>query len=166
MTRKTLWIALVIVLGLALIPLARTSAQQVTPPSDDEVNAVAKDLYCPVCNNVTLDVCPTQACAQWRELIREKLSEGWTSAEIKDYFARQYGDQVLPVPPRRGFNLLVYLLPAIVIAGGSIWLGFHLNMMKKTHENLNGVLPRQDQATAREDEYSARIEAELEQKKD
>ncbi len=32
------------------------------PPTDDEVNRIAKQLYCPVCENTPLDVCPTQAC--------------------------------------------------------------------------------------------------------
>jgi cytochrome c-type biogenesis protein CcmH/NrfF len=54
------------------------SAQDTEPtgPTDDEVNAIAKQLYCPVCENIPLDVCPTQACAQWRDLIREKLARG------------------------------------------------------------------------------------------
>ncbi|MDP1779752.1 MAG: cytochrome c-type biogenesis protein CcmH, partial [Anaerolineales bacterium] len=52
-------------------------------PTDDEVNAIAQQLYCPVCENTPLDVCPTEACRQWRELIRLQLSQGMTEAEIK-----------------------------------------------------------------------------------
>ena len=66
------------ILGLGLAttlfsPASPAKAQEPTP-SANEVNAVAKQLYCPVCENVPLDVCPTQACAQWRATIREKLS--------------------------------------------------------------------------------------------
>ncbi len=35
--------------------------------SDDQVNEVAGGLYCPVCESTPLDVCPTQACADWRD---------------------------------------------------------------------------------------------------
>jgi len=83
------------------------------PPTDDEVNAIAKQLFCPVCENIPLDVCPTQACEEWRELIRLKLSEGWSEEQIKSYFAEQYGARVLASPPAKGFNILFYALPAI-----------------------------------------------------
>lgn len=83
--------------------------------TDDQVNAVAHQLYCPICQNVSLDSCPTQACTQWRELIRQKLSEGWSQTQINDYFARQYGSQVLAEPPPQGFNILIYALPPLLL---------------------------------------------------
>lgn len=95
------------------------SAQEQTPsPSDDDVNEIAGQMYCPVCENIPLDVCDTPACAQWRDLIREKLAAGWTEDQIKDYFVLQYGDRVLAEPPRRGLNWLVYILPAAFFLGG------------------------------------------------
>jgi len=95
------------------------SAQEQTPsPSDDDVNEIAGQMYCPVCENIPLDVCDTRACAQWRDLIREKLAAGWTEDQIKDYFVLQYGDRVLAEPPRRGLNWLVYILPAAFFLGG------------------------------------------------
>lgn len=70
---------------------AGTAKAQAPTPSDDQVNAIARQLYCPVCENTPLDVCPTEACRQWRELIRQQLSEGWTEAQIKQYFVANYG---------------------------------------------------------------------------
>ena len=103
-----------------LLPVDGVLAQELPPagPTDDQVNAVAKQLYCPVCENIPLDVCPTQACAQWRELIREKLSEGWNEDEIKNYFVAQYGDRVLATPPRRGLNWMVYIIPPLALVAG------------------------------------------------
>ncbi len=99
---------------------ADTSARVIT---DDEVNAVAKQLYCPVCENTPLDVCPTQACKDWRELIRQQLSDGWTEQQIKDYFVANFGPRVLANPPNKGFTSLVWLLPfAALLAGGAfLW---------------------------------------------
>ena len=65
---------------LAVLSTPPAALAQQPTPSDDEVNAIAKQLFCPVCENTPLDVCPTQACAQWRELIREKLAAGWSEA--------------------------------------------------------------------------------------
>ena len=111
-------ILLLFLLVIILDSPALVSAQDNNPISDDEVNALAKELYCPVCENIPLDVCPTKACAQWRELIRDKMALGWNENQIKEFFAEQYGDQVLAVPPRRGFNWLIYVLPPLVVVAG------------------------------------------------
>ena len=79
--------------------LAQASTPSTGTVTDDQVNAIAKQLYCPVCENIPLDVCPTQACAEWRGLIRDMLSQGKSETEIKTYFVQQYGDRVLGTPP-------------------------------------------------------------------
>src|SRR5512147_940469 len=79
-----------------------TALAQSGTPSDDEVNAIARKLYCPVCESTPLDVCPTQACKEWRELIRTMLAEGKTEDEILQHFVDQYGARVLAEPPKEG----------------------------------------------------------------
>jgi cytochrome c-type biogenesis protein CcmH len=111
--------------GACSVPVAAVLAEATPTPgsnpasvSDDRVNAVARQMYCPVCENIPLDVCPTQACAEWRELIRLKLSQGWTDQQIQQYFAEQYGARVLAMPPRQGFFWLIYVLPPVFILLG------------------------------------------------
>jgi len=130
-------------------------------PSDDQVNSVAKQLYCPVCENIPLDVCPTQACAQWRDLIRQKLAAGWSADQIKTYFAAQYGDRVLAEPPRQGPNQVVnsmfYVLIGLSILGGVIVLVRVLSGERKSvpvrPPEVNGVPPSET--------YVSRIEEDL-----
>jgi len=118
MNRRTVYLVLFLIL---LAMPAAALAQEATPViPDDAVNAIAKQMYCPVCENIPLDVCGTQACHQWRELIRQRLAEGWSEQQIKDYFVQQYGDRVLAEPPRQGFNWLVYIVPPVVILLGVI----------------------------------------------
>ena len=93
-------------------------AQQPTP-SDDDVNKIASQLFCPVCENTPLDVCPTQACAQWRDEIRLRLAQGWSEDQIKEYFAESYGIRVLAEPPRQGLNWLVYIVPPVAFIAGA-----------------------------------------------
>jgi cytochrome c-type biogenesis protein CcmH len=117
MIKKSLFaIALTLLFGGLVVGIV--FAQQPTP-SDDQVNTIAKQLYCPVCEATPLDVCPTQACAQWRELIRQKLAEGWGDQQIKDYFVQQYGARVLGTPPPKGINWLVYVAPLLFVVAGS-----------------------------------------------
>lgn len=150
---------------LAFATFTSASAQDTTP-TDDEVNAIAKQLYCPVCENTPLDVCPTEACRQWRELIRQQLKEGKTETEIKQYFVDNYGARVLSEPPRTGFNWLVYIVPPVLILAGAIILfsSFRAWTKPKSAEADEG--PEEETGTSSsEDEYIRRLEEELKNKK-
>ena len=131
-------------------------------PTDDDVNAIAKQLYCPVCENTPLDVCPTEACRQWRELIRLQLSEGMTETEIKQYFVDNYGARVLSEPPRTGLNWLVYILPPIIILAGAFFLfrAFQVWTQPKAVESGPSGEGAGTSSEAKDD-YVARIEEEL-----
>lgn len=154
---KQLALALLAAVGFALLLVSLALAQQPTP-SDNEVNVIARQLYCPVCENIPLDVCPTQACAQWRELIREKLAQGWDEGRIKAYFVEQYGARVLAAPPAQGLNWLAYLVPPIAILSGAYILFRAMKSWRKP--SLEGEaqvnVPEQP-----EDEYVKRFEEEL-----
>lgn len=154
-------IVALVVMAAAVVTAQGVAAQQ-PPPSDDQVNGVAHQLYCPVCENTPLDVCPTQACAQWRELIREKLSQGWSDQQIKDYFAAQYGPRVLAEPPRSGLNWLVYLLPPAVFLLGA-YLVFRVMRSARRRQTVNAA-PAANQLS--DDPYLRRLEEQLRQKKE
>src|SRR5688572_18784455 len=115
---------------ISIVWVGMVSAQPPTP-SDDDVNQIAQQMYCPVCENTPLDVCPTQACAQWRALIREKLAAGWTEAQIKQYFVEQYGARVLAEPPREGWYMLLYILPPLLLLLGGYIVYRAVSSMRK-----------------------------------
>jgi cytochrome c-type biogenesis protein CcmH len=114
-------------------------------------------MYCPVCENIPLDVCGTTACAQWREQIREKLAEGWTKEQIYDLFVNLYGDRVLAEPPRRGINWLVYVIPPAVFLVGVVVLYMGFKSWKKPVEEVVQEIPE----TEAKDDYVSRLEDEL-----
>jgi len=139
---------------------AQTVFAQQTIPSDNDVNAIAKEMYCPVCENIPLDVCPTQACAQWRELIRLKLSQGWNEQQIKDYFVAQYGDRVLAEPPARGLHWMVYILPPVIFLIGVYILYRVFTSMRRTRGASAAAAA--DTVEIREDDpYLKKLEDEL-----
>lgn len=156
-TRITFYVLLftLLIAGFATTP---ASAQGPTP-TDDEVNRIAKQLYCPVCESTPLDVCPTEACRQWRDLIRTMLAEGKSEAEIKQYFVEHYGDRVLAEPPNR---LASYLVPGIAILLGALLLarGFQMWLKPSTTETE----PDEQEAQST-DPYIARLEEELKKQK-
>ena len=156
-------VAIFLALLFGLVAVEVVSAQQPTP-SDDQVNAVARQLYCPVCENIPLDVCPTTACAQWRELIRQKLAEGKTEQQIKDYFVEQYGARVLGTPPPKGINWLVYVVPPVAILAGVYILYRALRSWKQPTQTVD-LPPSMDGMPAEQniaqDEYIKRLEDEV-----
>lgn len=121
MKQKILFI-LAFALAASLLTIIVVKAQEGQPriPTDDEVNAVAKKLYCPVCPNTPLDVCETQACKDWRAQIRDQLASGWNEQQIMDYFVQQYGERVLGEPQRSGFTSMVWVLPLIAVLLGLV----------------------------------------------
>ncbi len=143
-------------------------AQDSTPPTDDEVNAVAHQLYCPVCESTPLDVCPTDACKDWREQIRVMLSEGKSEDEILQYFEDQYGARVLAEPPKQGFYWLIYLLPPAIILAGAVILFRSLKEWTKPKAASAGsgaVRSESSRVDAAKDDYVARLEEELKKQK-
>jgi cytochrome c-type biogenesis protein CcmH len=154
--RRFIHLAAVAALLLALTLQVGAALAQDGTPTEDEVNAIARKLYCPVCPNEPLDVCTTQACIQWRGIIRQKLTEGWSEDEIRQYFADQYGDRVLSTPPARGFNWLVYLLPPVVILGGVVVLVRVIRSWRQTPASEEPLA-----SVELEDPYVAQLEEEL-----
>ncbi len=162
-SKAVLLMSFAVAVLLLLVVSIPTLAQDVV--SDDEVNAIAKEVYCPVCENTPLDVCETKACADWRELIRDKLGQGETREEIFAYFSNQYGDRVLASPPREGFNLILWIGPFIALVFGTVLFGRYLSNLKSVAEQTNQASVTTDSATdapePSDDDYVARIEQEL-----
>lgn len=165
MKRPLLFLALG-VLALTLVAVPDSQAQE--PVTDDEVNEVARDLYCPVCENTPLDVCPTQACQDWRAEIRAQLGQGKTEEEIQQYFVERYGARVLAEPPSEGFNLIVWILPVLaVVVGGFFFVRFLRNLQQSDSAAVDSGTSMEAQASAVEppppadDDYISRVEEEV-----
>ena len=124
--RQTCWLAAtLLVVGAWVLLLsactATVMAQQGGITSDD-VSDVAEKMYCPVCENIPLDDCGTDACMDWKQEIRRQLGQGMTEDEIIDGFVARYGEQVVGIPrdaTLRSISLVTpWLLAAIVAAVG------------------------------------------------
>ncbi|HKI52986.1 MAG TPA: cytochrome c-type biogenesis protein CcmH [Anaerolineales bacterium] len=160
--RKLLRITLYVSLLLLVIFGASTRAfAQGEEPTDDEVNRIAKQLYCPVCESTPLDVCPTEACRQWRDLIRQMLTEGKNEDEIKQYFVAQYGARVLDEPPNR---LVSYAIPVVAFLLGAFLLFRGFRMWIKPVATEAGSSEEEAQPAA-QDDYIQKFEEEMKKRK-
>lgn len=134
------------------------TAQEEKPITDDEVNKIAKQLFCPTCESTPVDVCPTQACADWRALIRQKLEAGESEEQILQYFSETYGPESLAEPPRSGFGLVAWIAPVCLVLGGLIWFGRYLRQLQTAGAS---ALPQNQELTAEQKEAIRQLEKEL-----
>ena len=86
--------------------------------SDEAVHAIASQLRCVVCQNLSVADSPSEMAHQMRDLIRERLAAGDRPDQVMAYFVQRYGEWVLLAPPARGLNLLLWLAPFGAVAGG------------------------------------------------
>lgn len=80
---------------------------------------IAGELMSPACPGRTLLNCTSEHAGQWQELIRQKIAEKVPKDEIMRYFITIGGEEVLASPPKRGFTLAVWLLPAFALLNGA-----------------------------------------------
>jgi len=107
--RVTAAALLVLVVGALLGPAAAAA-----PVSEDDVHAIASELRCVVCQNLSVADSPSEMAGQMRAIVRERLAAGESPAQVRAYFVDKYGDWILLSPPRRGFTLLVWVVPYVV----------------------------------------------------
>lgn len=136
------------------------------PISDDAVNSVARRLYCPVCENIPLDTCPTAACEEWRQEIRVQLTQGRTPQQIVDDFVGRFGDRVVGTPQDPSLRALSLATPWIISALALAGAGFvFLRWWGETRRQRANPSPAAglptDAPQATIDEYRARLEADL-----
>lgn len=148
MRRAALAVAL---LALVVVPVAWADHRPTLADLEGEI-------MCPVCDT-TLDQSSSPAARQIKAVISARIAAGDSKQEIKDLLVAQYGTKILAAPPKKGFNLLAWLLPIFLLLGGAIALGLLAWRWSHTREpgppaaQLSPALERRvDEELARYDE--------------
>jgi len=96
-----------------------TAAVAAGPPVQADLEA---EIVCPTCKT-TLDQSNAPIAVRMKGYIRERIAAGDSAAEIKAQLVDQFGPGVLAEPPKRGFDLLAWLLPLGAVAVGVVVVG-------------------------------------------
>lgn len=105
----------------ALGVLAVSAAESQLPAAhvdERDVHALAAELRCVVCQNLSVADSPSEMAGQMRAVIRERLAGGERPDQVRQYFVDKYGEWILLEPRREGFTLLVWLLPPLATVAG------------------------------------------------
>ena len=106
-------LALVLACLLGAAVTAPALAAQATWSEAD----LESQLMCPVCHTL-LNNSQSAEANRIRTVIDQKHRQGWSEARTRDYLVAQFGEEVLAAPPKHGFYLLAWLVPAAVLVGG------------------------------------------------
>jgi len=81
---------------------------------------IESHLFCQDDCGMIVSGCDNATAQYMREIIIEKLQEGYTKQEVLDHFVGIYGEQVLTAPPAKGFNLVAWVTPFVFVIGGGL----------------------------------------------
>ena len=116
------------------------------------------EIMCPVCST-TLDQSDSPIARRMKADISRRIAAGQSKQEIKDAMVAEFGQQILAAPPKKGFNLLAWVLPIVLLLGGALVLGLlawrwsHAREPRPPAARLSPALERRvDEELARFDE--------------
>ncbi|MEZ4404924.1 MAG: cytochrome c-type biogenesis CcmF C-terminal domain-containing protein [Polyangiales bacterium] len=91
------------------------------PATPEEQRLFAKvRCMCGGCPRESLATCTCGWAASARERLRDRLRRGETMQAIVDAYVERYGPESLEVPPDRGHNKGLYVLPLVALAAGGV----------------------------------------------
>lgn len=157
---------LLLLLPLTLILLASfissCSAFQRPLTAEEKAQDIYKALMCPLCAGQTLEQSQSELSTQMRAVVREKVAQGMTKEEILAFFVERYGEAVLAAPPKKGFSIFVWVIPALALLVG----GFFLFRLIKAMQQRATMTPKPTpQLSDQERQYwEKRLKDELEER--
>lgn len=134
----------ILVIALIVTPLIGLGGSEAAPTPDleEQTRALAAELRCVVCQNLSVADSPSEMAQQMRASVREQLEAGKSPQEIRDFFVSKYGEWVLLAPTDTGFNWLLWWLPIIfLIAGVIAVLGLARRWSRRKTARASTTLP-------------------------
>jgi len=125
---------LVLFLFALLLPLvahAVTPGEMLADPAlEARARAITMELRCLVCQNQSIDDSDASLAKDLRVLVREKLKEGMSDAQVREFVHSRYGDFVLLRPPMKPGTLLLWSAPLIALLAGAaaVWMAARRRM--------------------------------------
>ena len=127
-----------VLVAAAMPSLAAESQPVATDPAlEARVNGLAAELRCLVCQNQSLADSHADLAIQLKGQVRDQLRAGRSEDEVIAYMTERYGDFVLYRPPLKASTVLLWVGPALLVAGGLGVLGWGLRRKPPTVVELS-----------------------------
>ena len=129
-------ILFIVSIHASVLLMACTNAQADVPPIEQRAQALNKSIMCPVCPGESIDQSQVALAVQMRGIVNEKLAEGWTDEQVREFFVERYGPSVLLEPPTEGISLLAWVVPPVgIIAAIVVFIAVVRHMRRRPEES-------------------------------
>lgn len=126
---------LLLALLVALVPASALALESLSP----EALEIANSLNCPICEGQSVRDSNSQLAQQMRVVIQQDVAAGRSRDQIIKYFTDRYGIGILRDPPKSGFVLTLWWLPAVAVVIGALILGgFVMQKRGREKSKLDG----------------------------
>jgi len=105
-----------VAVALATLVSAPTGAFAACPRTS--VGELENEVMCPVCKTPLAVAEKAPQAERQRAFIQERVDRCESKGDIKAALVAEFGDEVLALPERKGFDLAAYLVPAGALALG------------------------------------------------
>jgi cytochrome c-type biogenesis protein CcmH len=123
---------------LAITALAlATAAPAVASEKQPTLGELEEEVMCPTCKTL-LEASDAPVADRMRVFIRSRIAAGDTKSEIKETLVAQFGEAVLASPPKRGFNLTIWIAPVATLIGGCLALGWFGHRASRKRADADG----------------------------
>ena len=154
----------IIIIGLALLTLLFPGLSAAAPYHNEEAlqkkaSEINDLIMCPLCAGQTIAQSSNETSSQMRNLVLKMLRQGESKEKILQYFESRYGERILAKPNKKGFNLILWVLPFGLVSLAAIVIYFLMRRWSARVPVAPGAYLDGDQL----DEYKERLEKELKQ---
>lgn len=128
--RAVWWVGLLVVVAVALALGARQPGPAPGPAA--RIAALDAELRCPSCDGLSVAQSDAASAAVIRRTVADDVHAGRSDAQIVAALEAGYGPSILLRPPTHGTEALVWLVPALAVAGGVVGVATVLWRRRRT----------------------------------
>jgi len=117
----------------------------VSPAISVTVQEITRGLACPCGCNMIVSACEgSMECSHAKQItdqVSKMIDKGKSKNDIIRFFVNSYGEKILAVPTKKGFNLTAWILPffAIILGAGIVYIFLNRSIIsrKNTESRIN-----------------------------
>jgi len=118
------------------------------PELETQVNKIAVELRCLVCQNETIAGSNAELAVDLRQQIRDQLQNGKSKEDIMAYMVDRYGDFVLYKPPVKISTFILWFGPFVLLFAGLWTLLRHIRRENRPIKTVQDSVDELSQARA------------------
>ena len=95
-----------------------------TPTNDERALALQQQIKCPICRGQSVAESDSVSSKAIRTDIQRRIADGESDSEIRSFYAKTLGPDILLRPPSSGLGGLVWVIPIAGFVMAAAALGF------------------------------------------